>query len=218
MQLRAMESLVWLECRLVWRNFLHSPYPTSNTITKPFSTSTRYVAVYSGLYLIWLVNELLGLQAELIAQAAKLSQFYPLQTPQSTELNRYRNKEPRIEPMFCSTRHRAQNYADSLVPWRLFAASWMWGEACSTSRQENWSSRIRTESELPNGFSGSITWKTNADMSLKMALLCGTLSYLGTSVIFWKILTTFRFWVMTPCTLVEIHRCFWGIYCPFFKA
>ena len=42
--------------------------------------------------------------------------------------------------------------------WRyLLAASWIWCEACSTSSDENWSSNIRTASEVPNGLSGSMT-------------------------------------------------------------
>jgi len=39
----------------------------------------------------------------------------------------------------------------------LLAASWMWCDACSTSSDENWSSSIRTASDVPNGLSGSMT-------------------------------------------------------------
>ena len=49
--------------------------------------------------------------------------------------------------------HQQQCYHKSTY---LLAASWMWDEACSTSRDENCSSRMRTASEVPKGLSGSM--------------------------------------------------------------
>ena len=54
----------------------------------------------------------------------------------------------------------------SLLPCRLFAASCICEDACSTNKHENCNNKIRTESEIPNGLSGSITLFMNTLIKL----------------------------------------------------
>jgi len=69
-----------------------------------------------------------------------------------------------------TTRYKTQlilTEVTTVLHWTyLLAASWMWCEACSTRSDENWSSRIRTASEVPNGLSGSMTLLMNMLMML----------------------------------------------------
>ena len=49
----------------------------------------------------------------------------------------------------------------------------MWGAACSTSRQENCRRRMRTASEVPKGFWGSITLSINTLIMLLLLVWSG---------------------------------------------